>query len=282
MQNNLLVLQSDFGLVDGAVSAMVGVALEESPTLKIHHLTHDITPYNIFEGSYRLFQTVNYWPEGTTFVSVVDPGVGSKRKSVVAKTVQNQYIVTPNNGTLSFIKKHVGILAIREISEVENRRKNTEHSYTFHGRDVYAYTGAKLASGHITFEEVGPELDTEDIVEIPVVETTIGNDFVSGAIDILDVRFGSLWTSIRREEFYILSPEFGDRFEVTIYNNDMLVYQNQVTYGKSFADVRIGQPILYINSLYRVGLAINQGSFAKAYNVGVGAQWSIEIKRIEK
>ncbi|KXU02885.1 S-adenosyl-l-methionine hydroxide adenosyltransferase family protein [Streptococcus sp. NSJ-72] len=282
MYNNLLVLQSDFGLVDGAVSAMVGVALEESPTLKIHHLTHDITPYNIFEGSYRLFQTVNYWPEGTTFVSVVDPGVGSKRKSVVAKTVQNQYIVTPNNGTLSFIKKHVGIVAIREISEVENRRKNTEHSYTFHGRDVYAYTGAKLASGHITFEEVGPELDTEDIVEIPVVETTIGNDFVSGAIDILDVRFGSLWTSIRREEFYTLSPEFGDRFEVTIYNNDMLVYQNQVTYGKSFADVRIGQPILYINSLYRVGLAINQGSFAKAYNVGVGAQWSIEIKRIEK
>ncbi|VUW98573.1 Adenosyl-chloride synthase [Streptococcus constellatus] len=282
MHNNLLVLQSDFGLVDGAVSAMVGVALEESPTLKIHHLTHDITPYNIFEGSYRLFQTVNYWPEGTTFVSVVDPGVGSKRKSVVAKTVQNQYIVTPNNGTLSFIKKHVGIVAIREISEVENRRKNTEHSYTFHGRDVYAYTGAKLASGHITFEEVGPELDIEDIVEIPVVETTIGNDFVSGAIDILDVRFGSLWTSIRREEFYTLSPEFGDRFEVTIYNNDMLVYQNQVTYGKSFADVRIGQPILYINSLYRVGLAINQGSFAKAYNVGVGAQWSIEIKRIEK
>ena len=282
MYNNLLVLQSDFGLVDGAVSAMVGVALEESPTLKIHHLTHDITPYNIFEGSYRLFQTVNYWPEGTTFVSVVDPGVGSKRKSVVAKTVQNQYIVTPNNGTLSFIKKHVGIVAIREISEVENRRKNTEHSYTFHGRDVYAYTGAKLASGHITFEEVGPELDTEDIMEIPVVETTIGNDFVSGAIDILDVRFGSLWTSIRREEFYTLSPEFGDRFEVTIYNNYMLVYQNQVTYGKSFADVRIGQPILYINSLYRVGLAINQGSFAKAYNVGVGAQWSIEIKRIEK
>ena len=282
MQNNLLVLQSDFGLVDGAVSAMVGVALEESPTLKIHHLTHDITPYNIFEGSYRLFQTVNYWPEGTTFVSVVDPGVGSKRKSVVAKTVQNQYIVTPNNGTLSFIKKHVGILAIREISEVENRRKNTEHSYTFHGRDVYAYTGAKLASGHITFEEVGPELSIDEIVEIPVAETTIGNDFVSGAIDILDVRFGSLWTSIRREEFYTLSPEFGDRFEVTIYNNDMLVYQNQVTYGKSFADVRIGQPILYINSLYRVGLAINQGSFAKAYNVGVGAQWSIEIKRIEK
>ena len=281
MHNNLLVLQSDFGLVDGAVSAMIGVALEESPTLKIHHLTHDITPYNIFEGSYRLFQTVDYWPEGTTFVSVVDPGVGSKRKSVVAKTAKNQYIVTPDNGTLSFIKKHVGIVAIREISEVKNRRANTEFSYTFHGRDVYAYTGAKLASGHISFEEVGPELSVEHIVEIPVVETVFGDNLVKGAVDILDVRFGSLWTSITREEFNHLAPEFGERFEVTIYNNDMLVYQNQVTYGKSFADVRIGQPILYINSLYRVGLAINQGSFAKAYNVGVGASWHIEIRKME-
>ncbi|HEL1653610.1 S-adenosyl-l-methionine hydroxide adenosyltransferase family protein [Streptococcus suis] len=280
MSNNLLVLQSDFGLVDGAVSAMIGVALQESRDLVVHHLTHDITPYNIFEGSYRLFQTVEYWPEGTTFVSVVDPGVGSKRKSVVALTEQNHYIVTPDNGTLSFIKKYVGIKAVREISEVANRRANTEHSYTFHGRDVYAYTGAKLASGHISFEEVGPELSVDKIVEIPTVPTEVGSDYVKGTIDILDVRFGSLWTSITREEFYTLQPQFEDRFEVTIYNNDMLVYQNQVTYGKSFVDVRIGQPLIYINSLYRVGVAINQGSFAKAYNVGVGQNWHIEIKRI--
>ncbi len=120
----------------------------------------------------------------------------------------------------------------------------------------------------------------QHVVEIPTVATELGTDFVKGAIDILDVRFGSLWTSITREEFYTLSPAFGERFEVTIYNNDMLVYQNQVTYGKSFADVRIGQPLIYINSLYRVGLAINQGSFAKAYNVGVGHNWHIEIKKV--
>jgi len=253
MTNNLLVLQSDFGLVDGAVSAMIGVALQEEPSLGVHHLTHDITPYNTFEASYRLFQTVEYWPEGTTFVSVVDPGVGSSRKSVVALTKTGQYIVTPDNGTLSYIN---------------------------HGRDVYAYTGAKLASGHISFEEVGPELPVDKILELPVVETIIEDNLVRGAIDILDVRFGSLWTSITRDDFYALEPNFGDRFEVTIFNNDMLVYQNQVTYGKSFADVRIGQPIIYINSLYRVGLAINQGSFAKAYNVGVGSNWHIEIKRL--
>ena len=254
MTNNLLVLQSDFGLVDGAVSAMIGVALQEEASLGVHHLTHDITPYNTFEASYRLFQTVEYWT--------------------------GQYIVTPDNGTLSYIKKVVGIVAVREISEVENRRSNTELSYTFHGRDVYAYTGAKLASGHISFEEVGPELPVDKILELPVVETIIEDNLVRGAIDILDVRFGSLWTSITRDDFYALEPNFGDRFEVTIFNNDMLVYQNQVTYGKSFADVRIGQPIIYINSLYRVGLAINQGSFAKAYNVGVGSNWHIEIKRL--
>ena len=280
MTNHLLVLQSDFGLVDGSVAAMVGVALQEDPTLKIHNLTHEITPYNIFEASYRLFQSLRYWSECTTFISVLYPGVGSKRKSVVALTENNQYIVTPDNGTLTYIKTHVGIKAIREISEVKNRRQNTEYSYTFHGRDVYAYTGAKLASGHITFEEVGPELPVDAVLELPVVETVIGDNFVCGAVDILDVRFGSLWTSIKREDFYTLEPEFGDRFEVTISNNDMLVYQNQVTYGKSFADVRIGQPILYINSLYRVGLAINQGSFAKAYNVGVGSNWHIEIKKL--
>ena len=278
--NNTIVFQSDFGLVDGAVSAMEGVSLQVDESIKNHHLTHDITPYNIFEASYRLFQTVEYWPSGTVFVSVVDPGVGSKRKSVVALTKDNHYIVTPDNGTLTHLSKYVGITAIREISETTNRRKNTEASYTFHGRDVYAYTGARLASGKITFEEVGPELSVDHIIELPTFNTIITDDSLTGAIDILDVRFGSLWTSITREEFLKLNIDYGQRLEVTIYNNDNLVYQNTVVYGKSFADVRIGAPIVYVNSVYRMGVAINQGSFAKAYNIGVGAQWTIELKKI--
>lgn len=277
--NKTIVMQSDFGLVDGAVSAMEGVAFSVDSALRVRHLTHDITPYNIFEASYRLFQTVEYWDTGTTFVSVVDPGVGSQRKSVVALTKLGHYIVTPDNGTLTHINKYMGIVAIREISEVTNRRANTEASYTFHGRDVYAYTGARLASGVISFEEVGPELPVSEIFELPTTTTIITDTSVQGSIDILDVRFGSLWTSIEREEFLTIQPAYGERFEVTIYNNDTLVYQNQVIYGKSFADVRMGSPIIYINSVYRVGLAINQGSFSKAYNIGVGAQWTVEIKK---
>lgn len=281
--NKILVFQSDFGLVDGAVSAMEGVALQVDPELKLHNLTHDITPYNIFEGSYRLFQTVNYWPQGTVFVSVVDPGVGTSRKSVVAKTATGQYIVTPDNGTLTHLNKYCGIVALREIEESVNRRKNTELSYTFHGRDVYAYTGARLASGVISYEEVGKELPLSEIVELDVVETEYNKEekSVTGCVDILDVRFGSLWTSISRDDFYLLNPEFGKRYEVSIFHEHMLVYQNQVVYQHSFAEVAIGSPLLYINSVYRLGIAINQGSFARAYNVGTGTNWKIRICAID-
>lgn len=281
--NKILVFQSDFGLVDGAVSAMEGVALQVDPELKLHNLTHDITPYNIFEGSYRLFQTVNYWPQGTVFVSVVDPGVGTSRKSVVAKTTTGQYIVTPDNGTLTHLNKYCGIVALREIEESVNRRKNTELSYTFHGRDVYAYTGARLASGVISYEEVGKELPLSEIVELDVVETDYNKEekSVTGCVDILDVRFGSLWTSISRDDFYLLNPEFGKRYEVSIFHEHMLVYQNQVVYQHSFAEVAIGSPLLYINSVYRLGIAINQGSFARAYNVGTGTNWKIRIRAID-
>ena len=281
--NKTLVFQSDFGLVDGAVSAMEGVALQVDPELKLYHLTHDITPYNIFEGSYRLFQTVNYWPVGTVFVSVVDPGVGTNRKSVVAKTKTGHYIVTPDNGTLTHLNKYLGIVELREIEESINRRKNTELSYTFHGRDVYAYTGARLAAGVITYEEVGKELPLSDIVELDVVETeyNAGEKSVKGCVDILDVRFGSLWTSISRDDFYQLNPEFGKRYEVSIFHENMLAYQNQVVYQHSFAEVPVGSPLLYINSVYRVGIAINQGSFARAYNVGTGTNWKIRIRAID-
>ena len=119
--NKLLVFQTDFGLDDGAISAMEGVSFGVSRDLNIRHLTHNIPQYNIFDASYRLYQAINYWPEGTVFVSVVDPGVGSSRKSVVAKTVTGQYIVTPNNGTLTHINKFVGITELREISERTNR-----------------------------------------------------------------------------------------------------------------------------------------------------------------
>ena len=279
---NPLVFQTDFGLVDGAVSAMYGVAYTVNPMLKIHDLTHDITPYNVWEASYRLIQTINYWPEGTVFVSVVDPGVGSDRKSVVVKTNSGRYIVTPDNGTLTHVIRVEGIAAVREIDESVNRLPRSGESYTFHGRDVYAYTGARLASGIIDFEGVGPLLPNDSLLSLPVVEPTLDQKTVCGTIDVLDVRFGSLWTNIPRALFLQTGVQYGDRVSITIENDTRCVYRNIIQFAKSFADVYTGEALAYINSLDCVAIAINQGSFARAYNIGTGTSWKISIRKAPK
>ena len=272
-----LVYQTDFGLVDGAVSAMYGVAYSVNPQLRIHDLTHDITPFNIWEASYRLIQTINYWPEGTVFVSVVDPGVGSDRKSIVVKTNSGRYIVTPDNGTLTHVIRLEGIQAAREIDEHINRLPRSGESYTFHGRDVYAYTGARLASGIIDFEGVGPELPVESLMSLPIVEPQIEGNTVRGTIDVLDVRFGSLWTNIPRTLVLQTGVQYGDRVSITIENDTRCVYRNIILYARSFADVYVGEALAYVNSLDCVAVAINQGSFARAYNIGTGNSWRITI-----
>lgn len=273
-----LVFQSDFGLQDGAVSAMYGVAYSVSPALRISDLTHGIAPYDIWEASYRLLQTVGYWPQGTVFVSVVDPGVGSERRSVVARTAGGQYVVTPDNGTLTHLKQQVGIEAVRTIDETVNRRRGSEQSYTFHGRDVYAYTGARLAAGVIGFEQVGPAVDPATVVELPITPAYRDEaGAVQGTIDVLDIRFGSLWTNIPRELFDTLGIGYGQRVEVTIRNATRTLYRNSIVYAHSFADVYVGEPLVYMNSLNRMAVAINQGSFSKAYNIGTGNGWYISF-----
>lgn len=275
---NHLVFQTDFGLVDGAVSAMYGVAYSVHPQLNIHDLTHDITPYNIWEASYRLIQTIRYWPQGTVFVSVVDPGVGSDRKSVVVKTASGHYVVTPDNGTLTHVIRFDGIEEVREIDENVNRLPRSGESYTFHGRDVYAYTGARLASGIIDFAEVGPLRDTDSLVRLPIIEPRLEGHAVCGTIDVLDVRFGSLWTNIPRTLFLQTGIQYGDRVSITIENDTRCVYRNIIQFAKSFADVYVGEALAYVNSLDCVAVAINQGSFARAYNIGTGNSWRIRIE----
>ena len=277
---NPLIFQTDFGVQDGAVSAMYGVAYTVCPELRVFDLTHEIEPYDIWDASYRLIQAVAYWPEGTVFVSVVDPGVGSTRRSIVAKTQSGQYIVTPDNGTLTHIKRRVGITAARIIDETVNRRSGSEESYTFHGRDVYAYTGARLAAGIIDFSQVGPEVEPDSIVELPVVAPTLSEDRVCGTVDVLDVRFGSLWTNIPKEMFKKLGFKVGDRVEVTIENDTRVLYRNVMTYAHSFAEVRVGEPLVYIKSLDCMAVAINQGRFARDYNIGTGNSWKISISPV--
>lgn len=275
-QTQIVVFQSDFGLKDGAVSAMKGVAMGVSPELKLFDLTHEIPAYNIWEAAYRLEQTVRYWPAGTVFVSVVDPGVGTQRKSVVLKTKSGHFIVTPDNGTLTLVAASLGIAEVREIDEVLNRRKDSQKSYTFHGRDVYAYTGSRLAAGVITYEQVGPKLANE-VVSIPYQKAMLTGNSIRGNIAILDVQYGNVWTNIPDSLFNNLHPRYGDRINYTIYHQNKLIYKGAAPYCQTFGAVAAGKPLVYLNSLLQVSLALNQGDFAAAYHIGSGAEWSVEL-----
>lgn len=275
---NTLVFQSDFGLGDGAVSAMHGVSFMVNPALNIDDLTHEIMPYNIFEASYRLLQTIKYWPEGTVFVSVVDPGVGSSRHSIVVKTKSGHYIVTPDNGTISHVAKYIGLESARIIDEIKDRLPFSENSHTFHGRDVYAYNGAKLA-GDLSYYDLLDELSLDDLCYETIKDAKITDGVIEGTVDILDIRFGSLWTNISLDLLNEAGIKQGDMIKVIIYYKDIKKYENQMTFGHSFADVGLGETVAYINSLINLGIAINQASFSATYQIGTGADWSIFIKK---
>lgn len=282
IMGNYLVLQTDFGLVDGAVSAMYGVAHTVSKDVVVQDLTHDIPPYDIWVASYRLYQTVKYWPQGSVFVSVVDPGVGSTRKSIAVETLSGHYIITPDNGSLTHIIHYDGIKEVRVIDEISSRLPHSEESHTFHGRDVYAYNGARLACGQVSFEELGQIIDVADIEAMPIMESVIDGTIIKGSIDVLDVRFGSLWTNIPSHFLKDLNINRGDNLQVTIYHENKKVYQNIMKFTRSFADVNIGEPLVYVNSLVNLGIAINQDSFSDLYNIGTGNDWLIEIRKAPK
>ena len=271
-----LVLQSDFGTKDAAVASMKGVAVGVSPELEIFDLTHEIPAFNIWEASLRLAQTAEYWPKGTVFVSVVDPGVGTVRKSVVLKTKSGHYFVSPDNGSLTAVAELLGVDAVREIDEAVNRLANSEKSYTFHGRDVYAYTGARLAAGVISFAEVGRALPAE-VVSIPYQKPRYEQDRLHGNIEILDPQYGNIWTNIDRATFAHLNLQPGDQVSIKISNEDTTVLQKTLSYFPTFGQVAVGDALLYLNSLNKVSLAINQGNFADRYHIGSGASWNIEI-----
>jgi S-adenosylmethionine hydrolase len=278
-QSKIVVFQSDFGVKDGAVSAMKGVAMGVSPELKLYDLTHEIPAYDIWEGAYRLMQTVPYWPEGTVFVSVVDPGVGTSRKSVVAKTKTGQYIVTPDNGTLTLIAESLGITELREIDEAMNRRRNSEKSYTFHGRDVYAFTGARLAAGVISYEQVGKALPAEPVM-ISYQKAVLSGNVIKGNIPVLDIQYGNVWTNIGTDLFNQWKLKPGNKLQVTIYNKNQKVYEGIMPYVETFGAVAKGKPLAYFNSLLQLSFALNMQNFAKVYHVNSGSDWSVQIRKV--
>lgn len=273
---NALVFQTDFGLEEPAVASMKGVAYGVSAELHMFDITHEIPIFNIWEAAYRLNQTARYWPKGTVFVSVVDPGVGTARSSVVLKTDSGHYFVSPDNGSLTLVAEELGIEAVREIDETVNRLQGSEKSHTFHGRDIYAYTGAQLAAGIIDYEQVGP-LREKDVVRIAYQRAALNSGKITGNVPILDIHYGNVWTNVSSELFDQLEVGVGDLAWVKIANGERVLFEKQVKFGRSFGDVPVGESMLYVNDLLNMGIAINQGDFAAHYQVSPGPDTRVEI-----
>jgi S-adenosylmethionine hydrolase len=270
---NALLIQADFaGLV------MTGVAYTVSKDLDIYNIRPLIPLYDIRAASSSMAYNAQTWPAGTVFVSVVDPGVGTTRKSVVLQTKNGLYFVSPDNGSLSGPAKIYGIESVREIDESVNRISGSEWSHTFHGRDVYSYSGARLAAGVISYEEVGPLMAPKVIMleELGArVEYGVLYGYVSGGTG----RLGNISFSIDRHLFEEVNPVYGEIYDVVIRHNEQNAWSGSLPYTKSFGDVPLGENLLFVNSSGNTSIAVNQGSFASKYGIGSGESWTIEIRK---
>ena len=275
----ILVFQTDFTYKEGAVSSMYGVVKSVDRELEIMDGTHELPQYDTWSASYRLYQSLPFWPEGTIYVSVVDPGVGTARRACVARTSSGHYVVTPDNGTLTHIDKYIGIEEVREIDERVNRLrgKDTEEVAIFHGRDLFGYTAARLASGIIDYEGVGPAYPVSEIVRHPLLEPVIEPGHVSGIFEIDDPNFGNLWTNIPTRAFIDAGFAYGEELYVRIRHEGTEVFSERTAFVKSFGYVEKGSPLVYNNELMRIGMAVSQGSLTRTYGLGYGPDWTVEF-----
>lgn len=280
-QKPILVFQTDFTYKEGAVSAMYGVVKTVDRTLEIMDGSHELPQYDIWSASYRLHQSMQFWPRGTIFVSVVDPGVGTDRRACVARTRDGYYVVSPDNGTLTHVKNGASIAEIRQIDERVNRLrgKGTEEVAVFHGRDLFGYCAARLASGIISYEEVGPAYSTDEIVEFPLLEPTAGNGRVSGIFEINDPNFGNLWTNIPWSLFHAAGFAYGDTLHTTIRHDGAVLLDRPVALVRSFGHAPKGEPLIYTNELMKIAMAVSQGNLCREYGLGYGDRWTVEFEK---
>jgi len=260
---------------------MYGVVKSVDRELEIIDGTHEIPQFDIWSASYRLYQSMRFWPEGTIFISVVDPGVGTSRRACVAKTTDGYYVVTPDNGSLTHVKSTVGITEIRVIDESRNRLrgKGTDEVSVFHGRDLFAYCAARLASGIISFEEVGPAYGLDSIVMLPVEYPELNNMTVCGIFEISDPNFGNIWTNIPQSLFETAGFMYSDLLNLKVINDDKPYFDMDIVYQPSFGYVKQGEPVIYTNELMNIGFAISMGNAIARYRLGHGAQWKVQFRK---
>jgi S-adenosylmethionine hydrolase len=255
-----IVFMTDFGILDDSVAICRGVMYSVMPDVRIVDLTHQVTPYSILDGARFLHGATPYYPAGTVFVVVIDPGVGSSRKAIVAKSKRGQYFVLPDNGLLTLVEQRDGIEAARAITNPA-WMIGSKLSSTFHGRDIFSPVGAHMARGD-DWTSVGPEVPVGALVRLDLKAAKVDGRGLSAEIIATDGPFGNLVTNVDADEFLKLGYQRGQEVPVTLGEKEM-----KIKFVRTFSDLPLGEPLLYIDSRGHLGLAVNQGSFAAAYGI---------------
>jgi S-adenosylmethionine hydrolase len=253
-----IVFMTDFGTANDAVAICKAVMVGIAPDARLMDITHQVTPYSIEEGARFLEAVSPYYPAGTVFVAVVDPGVGTSRKAIIVKSKKGQFFVLPDNGLITPVMDRDGLDSAREITN-PNWMIQSAISSTFHGRDIFSPAGAHLAAGW-DFRLVGPEVP--QLVRLTPKTATAGDKGIAGDIIGLDDPFGSLVTDISGEEFRKLGYNLGDKLRVEINKRPVTLL-----YVRTFMDVPVGDSLLFIDSRDRVSIAVNQGNYSRKFNV---------------
>jgi S-adenosylmethionine hydrolase len=253
-----IVFMTDFGTANDAVAVCKAVIAGIAPDVRLMDITHQVTPFQIDEAARFLAGVTPYYPAGTIFLVVVDPGVGTSRRAAIVKSKRGQYFVVPDNGVITPVIERDGLDAAREITNTAWMLQ-PQVSSTFHGRDIFSPAAAHLAEGW-DFTMAGAAVP--QLVQLtPKVSSTSENG-IAGDIIGLDDPYGSLISDISGEEFKKLGYGLGDKIIVQLNKKPF-----SVPYAKTFMDVPVGDPLLYVDSRGRIGLALNQRNFSQVNKV---------------
>ncbi|MCW8140394.1 MAG: SAM-dependent chlorinase/fluorinase [Planctomycetota bacterium] len=263
-----VVLMTDFGLKDDAVGLLRGVVLARSPWSPVVDLTHAVPAFDVAAGARRLAEAPEVYPPGSVFVVVVDPGVCTRRRALVARLANGTLLVGPDNGVLSLAIERHGPAEVRALERAALMRDRP--SDTFHGRDVFAPAAGHLAAG-ARFEDVGPEVTDWTRLTLPRA-ARLADGGATGVVTSLDEPFGNVWTNVPADHLEGLEP--GAAVAVTVGERRLVA-----TFVRTFGDVPVGQPLVYVNSRGHAALAINMGDFARTHDVQPGQPVSIRPAR---
>jgi S-adenosylmethionine hydrolase len=251
---------TDFDVKDDAIGICKAVMDDIAPGVRVIDITHQVTPFDIAEGARFLAGSAPYFPRDAVFVGVVDPGVGSARKAIIAKSKAGQFFVVPDNGLLTLIQDRDGIEAAHEITN-PSWMIGSKLSSTFHGRDIFSPAGAHLARGD-DWTQAGPALDVSQLVRLDLHTATVDAQGLHGEVIGTDGPYGNLVLNVPQEVFAQLGYQLGDAVPVTLNGKAY-----RIPFHKTFSDVPVGQPLFYIDSRGRLSLAVNQGNFSDTYRI---------------